>query len=61
MQFVVRTPHGDAEIDIETTGDDVTLGDVVEATVGRAPDTVRVDGRTVSTATPLGSSGASRS
>ena len=58
MQLVVRTPHGDADVAIETSGVDVTLGDVVEATVGRAPATARVDGRTVPTTTPLGSSGA---
>ena len=51
MDVVVRTPHGDADIDIVAAPTDTTLADLVRAVTGQAPPpTAVVDGRTVSTA-----------
>jgi S-DNA-T family DNA segregation ATPase FtsK/SpoIIIE len=50
MDVVVRTPHGDADIDIVAAPTDTTLADLVRAVTGQAPPaTATVDGRTVST------------
>ena len=50
MDVVVRTPHGDADIDIVAAPTDATLADLVRAVTGQAPPaTAEVDGRTVST------------
>jgi len=50
MDVVVRTPHGDADIDIVAAPTDTTLADLLRAVTGQAPPaTSRVDGRTVST------------
>ncbi len=54
MDVVVRTPHGDADIDIVAAPTDTTLADLVRAITGQAPPaTSRVDGRTVSTSREL--------
>ncbi len=59
MQLVVRTPHGDAEITTERDNGEVCIADLVAAVTGNAvPRSVRVDGRSVLSETPLGSSGA---
>ena len=51
MDVVVRTPHGDADIDIVAAPTDTTLADLVRAVTGQAPPpTAVIDGRTVSTA-----------
>ncbi|MEP4651968.1 MAG: hypothetical protein ABJ314_17405, partial [Ilumatobacter sp.] len=50
MDVVVRTPHGDADIDIVAAPADATIADLVRAVTGQAaPATTRVDGRAVST------------
>ena len=60
MDLVVRSPHGDADISIETDmstdagGATATLGDVVAAVTGQAvPSIVVVDGRVLPATTPL--------
>lgn len=58
MDVVVRTPHGDADIDIVSAPGTTTLGDLITAVTGQAPPTVaRVDGRTVTASQPLTSLG----
>ena len=48
MDVVVRTPHGDADIEIVSAPADTTLGDLLAAVTGQAPPVVaRVDGRVV--------------
>ena len=55
MDVVVRTPHGDADIEIVAAPTDTTLADLVRAVTGQAPPaTSRVDGRTVSTSRQVG-------
>lgn len=50
MDVVVRTPHGDADIDIVAAPSDTTLADLLRAVTGQAaPATARVDGRAVAT------------
>ncbi|MFN3256152.1 MAG: hypothetical protein ACE37B_10680 [Ilumatobacter sp.] len=54
MDVVVRTPHGDADIEIVSAPPTVTLGDLLAAVNGQAaPPIARVDGRIVSTVQPL--------
>ena len=51
---MVRTPHGDADIDIVAAPADTTMADLLRAVTGQAPPaTARVDGRAVSTSRPL--------
>lgn len=53
---MVRTPHGDADIDIVSAPGTTTLGDLITAVTGQAPPSVaRVDGRAVSAAHVLAS------
>ncbi|MFK7918993.1 MAG: hypothetical protein AB8G14_13030 [Ilumatobacter sp.] len=50
MDVVVRTPHGDADIDIVAAPSATTLADLLRAVTGQAaPATTRVDGRAVAT------------
>lgn len=50
MDVVVRTPHGDADIDIVAAPASTTLADLVRAVTGQAPPAAtRVDGRAVAT------------
>lgn len=50
MDVVVRTPHGDADIDIVAAPNDATLADLLRAVTGQAsPATARLDGRAVAT------------
>lgn len=50
MDVVVRTPHGDADIDIVAAPSATTLADLLRAVTGQAaPAATRVDGRVVST------------
>ena len=50
MDVVVRTPHGDADINIVAAPTDTTLAGLLRAVTGQAPPaTASVDGRTVST------------
>lgn len=54
MDVVVRTPHGDADIDIVAAPTDTTMADLLRAVTGQAPPaTARVDGRTISTSRPI--------
>jgi S-DNA-T family DNA segregation ATPase FtsK/SpoIIIE len=54
MDVVVRTPHGDADLEIVAAPTDSTLADLLHAVTGQAPPAAcRVDGRTVSTAVVL--------
>ncbi|MGB3737594.1 MAG: hypothetical protein WA964_21770 [Ilumatobacter sp.] len=50
MDVVVRTPHGDADIDIVAAPASTTLKELLRAVTGQAPPaTTRVDGRAVAT------------
>lgn len=50
MDVVVRTPHGDADIDIVAAPASTTLADLLRAVTGQAaPAATRVDGRVVAT------------
>ncbi len=50
MDVVVRTPHGDADIDIVAAPASTTLADLLRAVTGQAaPAATRVDGRAVAT------------
>lgn len=54
MDVVVRTPHGDADIDIVAAPASTTLADLLRAVTGQAaPAATRVDGRAVATTRPL--------
>ncbi len=54
MDLVVRSPHGDADVSIDTDVTTTTLGDTVAAVTGQAvPTIVVVDGRTLPASTPL--------
>ena len=54
MDLVVRSPHGDADVSIDTDVTTTTLGDTVAAVTGQAvPAIVVVDGRTLPASTPL--------
>ncbi|BAN04229.1 type VII secretion protein EccC [Ilumatobacter coccineus] len=58
MDVVVRTPHGDADIDIVSAPGTTTLGDLITAVTGQAPPAVaRVDDRTVNASQTLTSLG----
>ena len=54
MDLVVRSPHGDADVSIDTDLTTTTLGDTVAAVTGQAvPAIVEVDGRILPASTPL--------
>ena len=54
MDLVVRSPHGDADVSIDTDLTRTTLGDTVAAVTGQAvPAIVDVDGRILPASTPL--------
>ena len=50
MDVVVRTPHGDADVEIVAAPSDATISDLLRVVTGQAaPAAARVDGRAVST------------
>ena len=55
MEFVVRTPHGDADVRLDPGApSDVTLGDVVADVTGQAiPRVVSVDDRAIEASRPV--------
>src|SRR6187397_954855 len=54
MDLVVRSPHGDADVSVDTDLGTTTLGDIVAAVTGQAvPAIVVVDGRVLPASTPL--------
>jgi len=54
MDLVVRSPHGDADVSVDTDLTTTTLGDTVAAVTGQAvPAIVVVDGRVLPASTPL--------
>ncbi len=54
MDVIVRTPHGDADIDIVAAPASTTLGDLIRAVTGQsAPAASRVDGRATATSRTL--------
>ncbi len=54
MDVVVRTPHGDADVDVLAAPADATLADLLQTVTGQAaPSTARVDERTVPTSRRL--------
>src|SRR6187431_17877 len=54
MDLVVRSPHGDADVSVDTDLTTTTLGDTVAAVTGQAvPAIVEVDGRVLPASTPL--------
>ena len=54
MNVVVRTPHGDADIDIVAAPASTTLADLLRAVTGQAaPAATRIDGRAVATTRQL--------
>jgi S-DNA-T family DNA segregation ATPase FtsK/SpoIIIE len=58
MDFVVRTPHGDADVSVTAHATTITLGDVIAAVTGQAvPRVALVDDRTVDASTSFDDAG----
>lgn len=54
MDVVVRTPHGDADVEIVAAPSTCTIGELLQAITGQAaPATARIDQHTVSTSRPI--------
>ena len=50
MEFVIRTPHGEAELVVRDPGSDLRLSDVLERVTGQPPPpVVTIDGRAIAT------------
>ena len=62
MDFIVRTPHGDAEVTLATYRRDTTIGDLVGVVTGQAvPPLAAIDGRRPTVMTRSGHGGSSGS